>query len=381
MIARLVVALCVLTLPLGASAQAPKTLTITRDLLVPPEEADLASVQHMAVSPRGQIVVRQRKQKLLKAFGPNGGVSTIGRGGGGPGEFQNPTRIGFVGDSLWALDPSLSRVSIFGPDLKYVRGFPEPLSLGMGRDDLPLAYSTQALLPGGDLRAVASFRPTSPRPAWAVGVDPGSDIIVRISPSGEFKKRLLSRPLDKCIVEYRYAKGSGTTGIPFCPSPLATDWDGGTGVASVDVEVSEGKAARYRVTVVDDQGVTRFSRSIGYVPVPATKGAADSLAAIRAMIIKDSPPDAVAAMPKPKPYPNFPPIRRVILGRDYSVWLEERILGPGHRWLVLDPKGVTVGVVTVPNEITLRAAELGTVWGTITDADDVQGVVRYRVGR
>ncbi|MBK6496513.1 MAG: hypothetical protein IPG05_15660, partial [Gemmatimonadetes bacterium] len=52
-----------------------------------------------------------------------------------------------------------------------------------------------------------------------------------------------------------------------------------------------------------------------------------------------------------------------------------------HRWLVLDPKGVTVGVVTVPSEITLRAAELGTVWGTITDADDLQGVVRYRVGR
>ncbi len=249
------------------------------------------------------------------------------------------------------------------------------------KEGQPVAYSTQAVLPGGDLRAVASFRPTSPRPSWAAGLDSGATLIVRIAPSGEFKKRLLARPLDKCIVEYRYAKGSGTTGIPFCPSPLSTDWDGGTGVASVDVEVSEGKAARYRVTVVDDQGVTRFSRSIGYVPVPATKGAADSLAAIRAMIIKDSPPDAVAAMPNPKPYPNFPPIRRVILGRDYSVWLEERILGPGHRWLVLDPKGVTVGVVTVPSEITLRAAEFGTIWGTITDADDLQGVVRYRVGR
>ncbi|MBL0179506.1 MAG: hypothetical protein IPP98_10340 [Gemmatimonadetes bacterium] len=220
MIARLAVAACALLLPLGASAQAPKTLTITRDLLIAPEEADLASVQYMAVSRRGQIVVPQRKQKLLKAFGPNGGVSIIGRSGGGPGEFQNPTRIGFIGDSLWALDPSLSRVSIFGPDLKYVRGFPQPLSLGLERNDLPIAYSTQAVLPGGDLRAAASFRPTSPRPSWAAGVDSGAAIIVRIAPSGEFKKRLLARPLDRCIVEYRYAKGSGTTGIPFCPSPL-----------------------------------------------------------------------------------------------------------------------------------------------------------------
>ena len=88
------------------------------------------------------------------------------------------------------------------------------------------------MLPGGDLRAIASFRPTSPRPSWAAGVESGAALIVRIAPSGEFKKRLLARPLDKCIVEYRYAKGSGTTGIPFCPSPLSTDWDGGTGVAS-----------------------------------------------------------------------------------------------------------------------------------------------------
>jgi hypothetical protein len=380
MIARLALVVCALALPLGAPAQAPKALTITRDLLISPEEADLASVEFMTISPRGQIVVPQRKQKLIKVFGPSGGVSTVGRGGGGPGEFQNPSRVGFVGDSLWALDPSLSRVSIFGPSLKYVRGFPEPLQASTN-PDAPVSFFTQALLPGGDLRAIVRLRPGNGRPAWANDVDPAWELYARISPSGEFRKRLMTRPPEKCFVEYRYADGSGTTGIPFCPVPLVTEWDGGAGVASVDVEASEGKAARYRVTVVDDQGVTRVSRSISYVPIPVTKSASDSVAAIRAMIIKSSPPAIAAAMPKPKPYPNFPPIRRVILGRDYSVWLEERTLGSGHRWLVLDPKGVTVGVVTVPSEITLRAAELGTVWGTITDADDVQGVVRYRVGR
>ncbi|MBK9550029.1 MAG: hypothetical protein IPO52_13230 [Gemmatimonadetes bacterium] len=38
MIARLAVAACALAQPLGAIAQAPKTITITRDLLVSPKK-------------------------------------------------------------------------------------------------------------------------------------------------------------------------------------------------------------------------------------------------------------------------------------------------------------------------------------------------------
>jgi hypothetical protein len=362
-------------------AQAPKPLTVTRDLLIAPDVADLSAIGSVAVSPRGHILIGQIDDNLIKVFAPNGAVSTIGGKGSGPGEFQRVTRIGFVGDSLWALDPSLSRINIYGPDFKYVRTFAQPLSGMQGRADQQLTYFTQAVLPGGDLRAVAAFRSKAGRPTWAANVDTAATFLVRASPSGEFKRRLLVIPPSRCRIAYSFTGGSGTTMIPFCPEHVSTDWDAGAGVAMAVVEGEGTTATQYRVTVADDQGAVRFSRAIPFTPIPVTKGALDSAATRRTEILKTTPPMMAKAMPNPKPYPHYPPVRRLILGRDYSLWIEERSTAGGHRWLVLDPKGATVGVVTLPNAVAIRVAELGTIWGTMADDDDLMGIVRYRVGR
>ena len=153
------VALLVLGPTTSASAQTPKPLTVTRDLLIAPEEADLSPVGSAAVSPRGHILIGQMDDNLIKVFAPNGAVSTIGGKGSGPGEFQRVTRIGFIGDSLWALDPSLSRINIYGPDFKYLRTFAQPLSAMSAGPEQDVSYFTQAVLPGGDIRAIAAIRP------------------------------------------------------------------------------------------------------------------------------------------------------------------------------------------------------------------------------
>jgi hypothetical protein len=375
------VALLVLGPTTSASAQAPKPLTVTRDLLIAPEVADLSPVGSAAVSPRGHILIGQMDDNLIKVFAPNGAVSTIGGKGSGPGEFQRVTRIGFIGDSLWALDPSLSRINIYGPDFKYLRTFAQPLSAMKAGPEQDVSYFTQAVLPGGDIRAIAAIRPKAAKPSWAVGTDSGATITVRISPNGEFRGPLLVGPPSRCRINYTFEKGSGSWSIPFCPEHLSTDWDGGSGVAEVVVEGAAGKATSYRVRVVDDRGSVRFTRSIPFKPISVTRAALDSVVKRRAEILKTMPPVMAKAVPDPKPYPTYPPIRRVVLGRDFSVWLEERTTAGGHRWLVLDPKGATVGVVTLPTEVSLRVAELGTIWATIADADDLQGIVRYRVGR
>lgn len=49
----------------------------------------------------------------------------LGRAGAGPGEYRSPTNCGvFAGDSIWVYDTSLRRLSIFGPDLRFVRSIP-----------------------------------------------------------------------------------------------------------------------------------------------------------------------------------------------------------------------------------------------------------------
>lgn len=65
----------------------------------------------------GKIAVFDRQGRFLR---------TIGRRGGGPGEFVNVRRL-FVspGDSLFAVDAS-ERVSVIGPDHRFVRSFRAP---------------------------------------------------------------------------------------------------------------------------------------------------------------------------------------------------------------------------------------------------------------
>lgn len=378
---------CAVTAP--ALAQQPPSFKVTRDLLITPEEADLNQAQYMAISPRGHILVSQSREGFIKVFGPNGETAKIGRPGQGPGEFRYPTQIGFVGDSLYAVDHALVRVYRFSPDFKFVRGFTEPYSPVAPTMPYPHFYDfTRAVLSGGDLRANVKIPGSAgERPDWAARLDSNAIAIVRLSPEGVFKKLLLLVPrfAKPCTVSalFTHKNGRGdrvTTRIPYCPVPLVTDDEGAAGgVASVEVGVVTRPAGSYRVRVVDDQGVAKFTRSIAYTPVAITKGSRDSLARARATYEKSR--EFIPESPNPDPYPTYPPIRRVLLGRDYSVWLEEHSDGPAHRWLVLDAKGGTVGRVTLPPDVTLKVVELGRAWGTTTDADGLQGIVRYRVGR
>jgi hypothetical protein len=372
-----------------APAQQPPALTVTRELLITPEEADLNDTRYLAVSPRGHILVSQSREGFIKVFAPGGQSQKIGRPGEGPGEFRFPTQIGFVGDSLYAIDHALVRVYRFSADFKFVRGFPEPFSPVAPTMPYPHFYDfTRAVLPGGDLRANATIPGSgSARPSWAARLDSNAIAIVSITPAGDFRKLLLlvPPPAKPCSVSalFTHKNGRGdqvTSQIPYCPVPLVTDDQGAAGgVASVEVGLVSRTTGSYGVRAVDDHGVAKFTRSISYTPVPITKASRDSLA--RARTVYEKSREFIPESPNPDPYPTYPPIRRVLLGRDYSVWLEEHSNTPGHRWLVLDAKGSTVGSVTLPPEVTLKVVELGRAWGTTTDADGLQGIVRYRVGR
>ena len=48
-------------------------------------------------------------------------LNTIGRPGDGPGEFRNPSAIGWLSDTLWVADQGLSRLSFFDQDGLFLR--------------------------------------------------------------------------------------------------------------------------------------------------------------------------------------------------------------------------------------------------------------------
>ena len=71
---------------------------------------------------RGNLFVVQRNIPYVAVFDSTGRrVATLGRGGGGPGEFMLPTFTGFSADSIWITDLQLNKYSLYGPDFTHVR--------------------------------------------------------------------------------------------------------------------------------------------------------------------------------------------------------------------------------------------------------------------
>jgi hypothetical protein len=78
---------------------------------------------------------------------------------------------------------------------------------------------------------------------------------------------------------------------------------------------------------------------------------------------------------------NYPPLARVMLGRDDTVWLERFSISGDREWLMLDGQGSVAGRFTVPRSIVLAVASRDQVWAIETDDDGLQHIVRYRVSR
>jgi hypothetical protein len=80
------------------------------------------SIGSMEVDENGNIYVYERQALELRVFGPNGEhVRTVGREGGGPGEFKQVIGMDWAADgTLWIVDPGNNRISVFDTAGTYV---------------------------------------------------------------------------------------------------------------------------------------------------------------------------------------------------------------------------------------------------------------------
>jgi 6-bladed beta-propeller len=103
---------------LALPAQGPEGWSYVEELRLSGsrEEAPLSRVTDLVVGPDGRIYLTQAYQPEVLVLSQNGEpIDRIGREGKGPGEFQAPGMLGFVGDDLWVQDLLLGRVTV-GPD-------------------------------------------------------------------------------------------------------------------------------------------------------------------------------------------------------------------------------------------------------------------------
>ncbi|HUG38861.1 MAG TPA: hypothetical protein VMM12_00160, partial [Longimicrobiales bacterium] len=84
-----------------------------------------------AVDDGGWIYTSHPQESVVLVHDARGArVATIGGAGEGPGEFRTVDGIGLVGDTLWALDRRLYRITYFSPAGELLRSVRVPIDLG-----------------------------------------------------------------------------------------------------------------------------------------------------------------------------------------------------------------------------------------------------------
>ena len=345
----------------------------------------LTYFRELRVGRDGRSFSFHRPERLLRIHSSSGELlAEVGGEGDGPGEFQGSAAIGLVGDTLWALDYSLYRVTYFDPDGDIVRTQRFPIELGRGGPDDP--PRPQGILSDGSILGAP--------PAWSREVAAGTlseGHYLHMDSAGQVLDTIASYPLTNSVLEIADPENRSSFGSyspqPFNDSEIVEVSPYGREVLRVDRTVAPGRA-EFRVTLMTFDDDTIFSAAHSYHPVPIEPALVDSIIDALAARFEDSPfpraptPARAAEWAADAIYVpiHHPPVSAAKLGRDGTVWLKGIDTGTGTvTWTCLGRSGQVLGVVDLPPSFTLMEAEQGQVWGMWQDEFDVPHILRYEL--
>jgi hypothetical protein len=341
--------------------------------VVTAERADLTEIGTTLLLRNGDLIMTQYRDGVVRRFDPHGTPTVLGRKGEGPGEFQMPTVAGMVGDTLWIGDVRLRRTSFFPPNRTLLRTVPWPDAAKASGNGvrwqmlLPLAY-----LSGGAVLVDGLHDDHAPRPAWATAAQWSGSAILRLAPGGAMQRVVAWLPANDCTENVRVAGGDVIVRIPFCASsPRHIDPETGR------IALALSKDGLTRVVVLTATGDTVFAKALRFPSVTIPTSLRDSARQAEARRAGVGGPAFDKAMARMSTV--YPPVARILNGRDGTTWIEVATPGPDRLWQLLDARGNVTGAVRLPRTVNIAVAERGMLWGVETDEDGLMQVVRFRV--
>ncbi len=340
-----------------------------------------------AVAPLdGGVAVGTETPPQALVFDADGALAaTLGRAGGGPGEFTRVASVvPMVGDSLAVWDPDRRRISVFTRAGAFIREVDLSDVAPVGIMAAPNTRSAAAwthLKAGPDggfvLFSVGAFGPGegARRPAAPS---------YRLTPAGEVAAELGSFPGFQSY-------SSEQTGVTLYP--FGADTYGAMSGDALVVGTAEAPELRYYGPDGDLRRIVRWP---------------DHDRAVQGPLVErwDSMQTSwLEPMPEPRrrmmremfdriPRPDrFPAYDGVISGADGRVWVGEYVgvielantpidvRVPARRWLVFDAGGALTATVETPAGFQPHAASGARVWGVYRDELDVESVRAYTVAR
>ncbi len=311
----------------------------------------------------GRIVVGNGRTHEIRFFDANGRhLQTVGRRGGGPGEFEGLGRLGVAHDSIYVWDFRQRRLSVFDPSGTYIRsarvefpgsGFPSALEL---RGDGSWLFTAGFAFAPSKVSVVV--RDTA---LYAIiGADGAVVDSITRSPSVEFF----------VVGDERRAAASS----------LAFGRSTQTAVAGTTVYVAP--TDRYEVFQYVDGRLARIIRR-SYEPVPVTAQDVNRYKDRRLEEAEDANwrrqlERLLADMPVPATMPAFD---RLKADADGNLWVMEYSWpdDAAPRWSVFDPRGRLLGQVETPQDFDVREIGRDYLLGTWEDELDVEHIRMYRL--
>lgn len=313
----------------------------------------------------GRIAVANGRVPMVQVFGPDGGfLYSVGRTGGGPGEFRGiDSLLPFRGDSLAVFDAARQRVVIFSGNGTWGRDI--PLRNHVGRTRLIGAFPD-----GSVLYSTAPFSAGS-------GVWRDSATYVRVWGDGTPADTLGRWP-----TEERYSvdhQGRPVRGVR--PFGLVT-WavpDGET------VHVGTGDPFVIETVALHGQPVRRVrapARGAHLAESEIARYERERLEGIRGT--RAYPLVQAVLASGAVPYPErLPAHGRLIVDAQGHLWVE-RVPIPGDTsvaWVVFEPDGHAAAMAVVPAELQLIQIDAGAVLALHRDQSGLESIRLHRLER
>jgi hypothetical protein len=325
----------------------------------------------------GRIVVANAGTHELRFYAADGShIQSVGRQGGGPGEFQRISRLDrLAGDTIAVWDMAAVRLTFFAPDGKFVRSVSPALidqdfgqyhgTFGDGSFVLRPDFVVSSLASGDGLRrdtaAYSRYDGTGGAFLDTIAVTAGTEVLVQPSEDGMIS----------------------VSSMPFAREPhLVVHGDhayfGVSDRFEIRVVDSEGVIRRIirldaDLTPVTDADVRRYAEANAARRLPPRER--DDSGAVRAMV------QTMLGQPRPETFPMF----NALVVDDIGVlWVRE--LGrPGseapEHWVVFDTAGRLLGTVQVPRRFQVFQIGPDFVLGRARDDLDIEHIRLFELIR
>jgi len=330
-----------------------------------PDEYMFGSIRGIAVGAEGVIYVADGRPTIVRTYDSDGVfLRDIGRQGQGPGEFVSAPGLGVLPSGMLVTrDPRGSRVSFFSSGGEYLDSFP--------------------VVPG--VRTLIIDREGN----IYVQLFEGDVELVKYSIEGEELGRVTFPPQDMAGAS-TFVLGSGEGGIFPFPTETRSAW-------SPLAYLVTGRNDVYDIELRKPEGTVHLTREVAPVPVGGEEHA--EWEAFRQTLVERA--RARSRDTEYEPIPEVKPFfRQLYVGEDGRIWVfryvaaekrddieplpdrpERPLLTWREPWTydVFDPDGTFLGSVVVPDGLQPFVFRGEQIWGSLTDDDGVERVVRLRV--